>query len=230
MKAQDVMTTEVVTVSPETGIAEAAALMLDHRISGVPVVTGDGKLVGILTEGDLMRRAELVTTRRPWWAAFALSAEERSTAYSKAHGLTVGDVMTREVVTVDAGAALDQVAMLFESRGIKRAPVMRSGRMVGIVSRANLLQGLAASGGSGSTPADDEIRSNIVAAAKEDAGVRSTWCDVTVTNGIVHLWGSVGSEAERRALNVAAKTAAGVRSVEDHLRVLPPSTVEIEPE
>jgi CBS domain-containing protein len=230
MKAQDVMTTEVVTVSPDTSIAEAASVMLDSRISGLPVVSQDGKLAGILTEGDLMRRAELVTTRRPWWAALGSSAEERSTAYSKAHGLTVGDVMTRDVATVDTGAALDQVAMLFETRGIKRAPVMRGGRMVGIVSRANLLQGLATSKGGASTPADDEIRSNIIATAKEDAGVRSSWCDVTVANGVVHLWGSVASDAERTALNVVAKTAAGVRGIEDHLRILPPSTLEIEPE
>ncbi len=144
MRARDVMTAEVVTVSPGTGIMDAARLMLDRRISGAPVVDDGGRLVGIISEGDLMRRAELTTEGQPWWLAAAASPEEKARAYTKAYGLTVGDVMTKDVVTIGEEEPLDRIAMLFEARGIKRAPVLRDGKIVGIVSRANLLQGVAA--------------------------------------------------------------------------------------
>lgn len=229
MKAKDVMTTDVVTVSPEMGISDAAKIMLQHHISGVPVIDKDGKLSGILTEGDLMRRAELVTTRRPWWLTLASTPEEQAEAYTKAHGLTVKEVMTKNAATVDEGDTLDAVAMLFEERGIKRAPVMRGGKMIGIVSRANLLQALAAKAGE-TGPNDEAIRSAILSIARREAGIRVSMIDVTVAHGVVHLWGNVGSEAERNALRVVAKNAAGVREVHDHLRLLPPSVVEREPE
>jgi CBS domain-containing protein len=230
MRARDVMTSEVVTITPETSVAEAAKLMLDRRISGVPVIDGAGQLVGILSEGDLMRRAELATQSRPWWAGLASSAEARAEAYIKAHGLTVGEVMTKDVVTVVENEPLDGIAMLFETRGIKRAPVLREGKLVGIVSRANLLQGLA-TGQTGETgPSDNAIRSAIKATAEEDAGVRATLVDVTVAHGVVHLWGNVASEAEREALRVVAENTEGVRQVHDHLRILPPSVLAWEPE
>ena len=230
MKAKDVMTTDVVTISPEMGIPEAAKIMLKHRISGVPVIEKDGKLSGILTEGDLMRRAELVTARRPWWLTLASTPEEQAKVYTKAHGLTVREIMTKNVATVDEGDALDAVAMLFEERGIKRAPVMRGGKMVGIVSRANLLQALASNKAGETGPHDEAIRSAILSVARREAGIRVSLIDVTVAHGVVHLWGNVGSEAERSALCVVARNAAGVREVHDHLRLLPPSVVEWEPE
>jgi CBS domain-containing protein len=230
MRAGDVMTTEVVTVSPETGVPDLARLMLDRRISGVPVVDSAGKLVGIVSEGDLMRRAELVTERRPWWAGLAGSPEEKANAYVKAHGLTVMEIMTRDVATIDEHEPLDRIAMLFEERGIKRAPVVRDGRLVGIVSRANLLQGLAAAKTEGTGPGDSAIRAAILDTAREDAGVRASLIDVTVADGVVHLWGNVGSAAEREACRVVAQNAEGVKEVRDHLRVLPHSVVSLEPE
>jgi CBS-domain-containing membrane protein len=224
------MTADVVTVSPETSIAEAAGLMLARRISGVPVTLASGQLVGILTEGDLMRRAELVTAQRPWWLALASSPEERAANYVKSHGLKVKDVMTKDVVTVDEHAPLDQTAMLFEERGIKRAPVVSDGKVIGIVSRANLLQGLAAAKTGETGPDDAEIRSAVLSAAREEAGVRTPLVDVTVAHGHVHLWGNVASEAERQAMRVAAENTEGVRGVQDHLRVLPRTVLEWEPE
>ncbi|HEX9904908.1 MAG TPA: CBS domain-containing protein [Propylenella sp.] len=231
MRARDVMTADVTTVAPGASIAEAARLMLDRRISGLPVVDrSSGQLVGLLTEGDLMRRAELVTERRPWWFALTSSPEERAQAFVKAHGLKVEDVMTKEVVTIDEHEPLERIAMLFEERGIKRAPVVRDGRLIGIVSRANLLQGVAAAKIGGTGPDDSEIRSTILATAQADAGVRTPVVDVTVAGGVVHLWGNVASEAERDAIRVVAETAEGVREVHNHIRVLPPSVLEWKPE
>jgi CBS domain-containing protein len=230
MKAKDVMTTTVVTVSPEMDISDAARIMLEHRISGVPVLEKSGKISGILTEGDLMRRAELVTTRRPWWLALVSTPEERAKAYTKAHGLTVREVMTKNVVTINEGDSLDAVAMLFEERGIKRAPVLRGGKMIGIVSRANLLQALAISKTGETSPDDEGIRSAILDTARREAGIRVSLIDVTVAHGVVHLWGNVGSEAERNAMRAVAENTSGVSEVQDHLRLLPPSLVGREPE
>jgi CBS domain-containing protein len=228
MRASDVMTRGVVTVGPDTSVADAAKLMLDRRISGVPVVEG-GRVVGIMSEGDLMRRAELITARRPWWSALN-SPEEKASAYTKAHGMKVRDVMTKDVATIDEHEPLDSIAMLFEARGIKRAPVLRDGKLVGIVSRANLLQGLAAGKVGQAGPDDHAIRSAILEAAQEDAGVRMSLVDVTVAHGIAHLWGNVASEAERDAVRVAAEKTKGVREVRNHLRLLPASVVTLEPE
>ncbi len=230
MKARDVMTTDVVTVGPEASVTETASLMLERRISGVPVVDSAGRLIGIVSEGDLMRRAELVTGRQPWWRALASSPEEKAHDFQKAHGMKVADVMSKDVVTVGEHEPLDRIAMLFEQKGIKRAPVTRDGRLVGIVSRANLLQGLAAGRISETGPDDSDIRAAIMATAKEDAGIRTGLVDVTVAHGVCHLWGNVGSDAERQALRVVAETTEGVREVKNHVRILPPSVVSLEPE
>ncbi len=230
MRARDVMTADVVTVGPETPVGEAAQLMLDRHISGVPVVDGEGRLIGILTEGDLMRRAELITERRPWWLALASSPEEKAQAYVKAHGLKVADAMTKDVASVDEDAPLDRIAMLFEERGIKRAPVLRDGAIVGIVSRANLLQGIAAGRTAKTAPDDHAIRSAIMGAVDAEAGVRATLVDVTVSDGVAHLWGKVASDAEREAVRVVAENTKGVREVKNHIRILPPSVLAWKPE
>ena len=230
MRARDIMTTNVVTVSPETDIAEAVRLMLDRQISGVPVIDDSGRLIGILTEGDLMRRAELVTGRQLWWINPISSPEQEAKAYVKAHGLKVKDVMTKEVVTINEQEPLDRIAMVFEERGIKRTPVMRSGKIVGIVSRANLLRSLAAKKISDAAPSDGQIRSTILATAAEDAAIRVILVDVTVNDGVVHLWGNTASEAERDAFRVVAENTKGVREVQNHIRVLPRSNVDYLPE
>jgi CBS domain-containing protein len=224
------MTTSVVTVTPETDIAEAVKLMLERQISGVPVIDDSGRLIGILTEGDLMRRAELVTGRQPWWVNRLSSPEQEAKTYVKAHGLKVKDVMTKVVVTIDEREPLDRIAMVFEERGIKRTPVMRNGKIVGIVSRANLLRSLAVKKISDSAPSDSQIRSAILATAAEDAAIRGVLVDVTVDDGIAHLWGNTASEAEREAFRVVAENANGVKEVQNHIRVLPRSNVDYKPE
>ena len=230
MRARDIMTTNVVTVSPETDIAEAVRLMLDRQISGVPVIDDSGRLIGILTEGDLMRRAELVTGRQSWWINPISSPEQEARAYVKAHGLKVKDVMTKEVVTINEQEPLDRIAMVFEERGIKRTPVMRSGKIVGIVSRANLLRSLATKRISDAAPSDSQIRSAILTTAMEGAAIRVILVDVTVDDGVVHLWGNTASEAERDAFRVVAENTKGVREVQNHIRVLPRSNVDYLPE
>ena len=214
MRARDVMTTDVLTVTPETSIADAAKLMLDNHISGVPVVDQFGQLAGILTEGDLMRRAELETGKRPWWLALTSSPEKQAAAYVKAHGLKAKDVMTKNVVTIDEDETLDRIAMVFEEHGIKRAPIVREGKIIGIVSRANLLQGLATGKAGDAGPSDRQIKSAILATAQEEAGVRVPLVDITVANGVVHLWGNVDSESERDAIRLVAENTEGVRKVQ----------------
>ena len=230
MRAKDIMTTSVVTVSPETDIAEAVKLMLDRQISGVPVIDDSGRLIGILTEGDLMRRAELDTGRQSWWINPISSPEQEAKAYVKAHGLKVKDVMTKEVVTINEQEPLDRIAMVFEERGIKRTPVMRSGKVVGIVSRANLLRSLAVKKVNDPAPNDSQIRAAILATAAEDAAIRVVLVDVTVDDGVVHLWGNTASEAERDAFRVVAENTKGVKEVQNHIRVLPRSNVDYKPE
>lgn len=230
MKARDIMTTNVVTVSPETDIAEAVRLMLERQISGVPVIDNSGRLAGILTEGDLMRRAELVTGRQSWWINPMSSPEQEAKAYVKAHGLKVKDVMTKEVVTIDEQEPLDRIAMVLEERGIKRTPVMRNGKIIGIVSRANLLRSLAAKKTSEFAPSDGQIRAAILATAAENAAIRVVLVDVTVDDGVVHLWGNTASEAERDAFRVVAENTMGVKEVQNHIRVLPRSNVSYLPE
>lgn len=230
MRARDIMTTSVVTVSPETDIAEAVKLMLDRQISGVPVIDDAGRLIGILTEGDLMRRAELDTGRQSWWINPISSPEQEAKAYVKAHGLKVKDVMTREVVTISEQEPLDRIAMVFEERGIKRTPVVRGGKVVGIVSRANLLRSLALKKINDPAPSDSKIRAAILATAAEDAAIRVVLVDVTVDDGVVHLWGNTASEAEREAFRVVAENTKGVKEVQNHIRVLPRSNVDYKPE
>jgi CBS domain-containing protein len=227
MRAKDLMTKDVVTASPESSVEDVIGLMLKYRISGIPVIDNSDKLVGIITEGDLMRRAEL---QMPLPKASGTTTEKKAKAYVKAHSLKVKDAMTKEVVTVDENETQEQIAMTLEERGIKRVPVMRNGRVIGIVSRANLLRSLA-TGKSGTTnPSDSQIKLAIVTTAEVDAAVRLPLVDVMVTDGIVHLWGNVASEAERKAMSVVAENTAGVKVVKNHLRVLPPSNFDYEPE
>ena len=148
MRAQDVMTTAVVTAHPDTPVRELAKLMVDHRVSGLPIADEAGRLVGIVTDGDLYRRAELGTERRgsSWWDIFGLDSTPADD-YVEAHGRVARDVMTKQVVAVAPGTTLRQIAGLFETRRIRRVPVVAKGAVVGIVSRANLVQALAVAQG-----------------------------------------------------------------------------------
>ena len=223
MRAKDIMTPDVVTVTRDTDIHDIARLLLQRRISAVPVVDTDDRVLGIVSEGDLMRRPENDTERHPsWWLAFWTMAEDRAREYVKGHGRHAREVMTRDVATVTEDASLAEIAELLEGRRIKRVPVVRDGRLVGIVSRANLLHGLATAREPATTApsADDRsIRERVVEVLDADLGVTTERINVIVHGGIVDLWGLVNSVEEKRAIFVAARNAPGVREVSDHVFV-----------
>ncbi len=220
MKVADVMTTRAITVRPETSVGDAARLMLQDGISGLPVVDAAGTVVGIVTEGDLLRRAETGTERRrPRWLEFLIGPGRLAEEYVRAHSRRVEEVMTTDVVTVSPDTVLEDVVALMERRRIKRLPVLEEGHLVGIVSRANLLHALArlAPTAPGPTPSDAEIRTRLLAEIdREPWGPRSS-VNAIVQDGVVYFHGAITDERARKALCVLAENIPGVKQVRDHL-------------
>jgi CBS domain-containing protein len=219
MRAHQIMTRTVVTVGPEATILEAANTMLRSHVSGLPVVDAAGKLVGVVSEGDFIRRSEIGTQRkRGRWLKFLLGASVTATDYVHEHGRKVADVMTDDPVTIGEDATLEEIVTAMETNGVKRLPVMRDGKLVGIVSRANLLQAVASLAREIPDPTadDDHIRSRVIAALE-----KNDWSpfglNVVVRDGIVHLSGVITDEGSRQAAMVAAQNVAGVNKVHDHL-------------
>jgi len=223
MLAQDVMTTHVISVTPEISVLDAAKLFVEHRISGAPVVAADGTVIGVLSEGDLLRRVEIGTdgARRTSWLDFF--TDSNAQAYVKSHAQRVADVMTPDVISVDVDTPLAEIATLLESRGIKRVPVLKDHRLAGIVSRSNLLQALASSPAVNAlnvSASDREIRERLM---KELEG--RPWAfagrNVVVSDGVVHLWGVFRSMEAVQAVRVAAERIPGVKDVQDHTEPYP---------
>lgn len=221
MRAADIMRRDVVTIRPEAEVADLAKLLVDQRISAVPVVDGDGKLLGIVSENDMMRRVELGTAPRRHWLSTFIDPHSAAEEFVKANARRVGDVMTKKVVTVGPDAKLADIATTLETHHIKRVPVVDNGRVVGIISRANLVQALGAFG-KGLGPSDDpaKLRERVEARIKAQPW-RSWMVNVTVSGDHVELWGMVDSEAVKNATRVAAETTPGVKRVSDHLLVAP---------
>jgi len=219
MRAHQIMTRSVTTVTPETTILEAANIMLQRHISGLPVVDAAGKLVGIVSEGDFIRRSEIGTQRkRGRWLKFILGAGEAATEFVHEHGRKVSEVMTRDPLTVSEDTPLQDIVTTMEENGVKRLPVMNGDKSVGIVSRANLLQAVASLARDIPDPTadDDHIRRRII-----DTLQKNDWCplglNVIVRDGIVHLSGIITEERSRQASIVGAENIAGVKKVHDHL-------------
>jgi CBS domain-containing protein len=220
VRAQDVMTLDVMTVGPEARVEEIARLMLGHHISAVPVVDGAGGLLGIVSEGDLVRRVEAATAgRRAWWLELLADPAALARDYVKTHGRRAADVMTRDVLTVGPDASVADVAQLLERRRIKRVPVVREGRVIGIVSRADLVRALAVrpSAPPAAVADDGAIRERVLVTLREQPWWVGTYRSIVVVDGVVHLWGLARSQAERDAMRVAAESVPGVRAVQDHL-------------
>jgi len=218
MKARDVMCPRVISVPSDASVIEAVRLMLQNRISGLPVVGPKGELVGIVTEGDFLRRGEIGTQRRrSRWLEFLVGPGRLADEYVRARGRKVDEVMTPDPVTITEDTPLDEAVDLMERRRIKRLPVVREKRLVGIVSRANIMRALASLAREAKAPAPDDaaIRERILAECKEQSW--APMVNVLVRNGVVELWGTLTDERERRALIVAAENVPGVKAVHDHM-------------
>jgi CBS domain-containing protein len=220
MRAKDVMTAPAICVVEDTSVGEIAKRLLAHRISAVPVTDGAGRLIGIVSEGDLVRRVESGTQREPaWWLTLFAEEDTRAREYARSRGRRAADVMTRHVVTVGEEATLAEIATLLERHRIKRVPVVRDGKVIGIVSRANLLHGLASQPPAAAPPPGGEALRERITAEIERAGVPTAYVNVVVGTDAVHLWGLSRSEQQREAAHIAAQTIAGDIPVVSHLSV-----------
>ena len=217
MLARDVMTPRVISIEADAAITQAAHLMLQNRISGLPVVGPKGELVGMVTEGDFLRRGEIGTQRRrSRWLEFLIGPGRLAEEYVQARGRKVEDVMSRNPVTITEQTPLETAVGLMERHRIKRLPVVRDGALVGMVTRANLLHALVSLATQPKAVGDDAaIRAQILAECD-----RQSWApmsNVVVRNGVVELWGVITDERERQARIVAAENVPGVKAVHDHL-------------
>jgi len=227
MRASDVMTSNVVSVLPETTIHDLARLLVRHRISAAPVVDEKGRVIGMISEGDLLRRQEIGTEKRAdrgsWWLEM-LGSDGGATDYIKSHALTVGEIMSREHVCVNEDTTLAEIAAVLESHHIKRVPVLRDGLLVGIVSRSNLVQALASALAVEPAPeavaTDMEIRAMLMSDLV-GRGWGFPGRNIVVSGGVVHLWGTVWSSDQLDAMRIASQSIPGVKHVEDHTTPYP---------
>ena len=220
MKASDVMTPDVISADPDATVLQAARYMLQHHISGLPVIDTTGKLVGILSEGDFLRRRETRTEhKRSRWLEFLMGPGKMAAEYSHTHGSKVAEVMTRDVYTVSDDASIEDIVRLMERRRIKRVPVMHGNKVVGIVTRSNLMHAMVSlsRGQSRVASSDAAIREKLLAEIKKEKLAPSSMINVVVRNGVVELWGAIVDERQRDALKVAAENIPGVKEVKDHL-------------
>jgi CBS domain-containing protein len=219
MRAHQIMTRQVVTVATDAAIADAASIMLEKHISGLPVVDATGKLVGIISQGDFIRRAEIGTQRkRGRWLKFLVGPGKAASDFVRERGRRVGEIMTPEPCTVTEDATLEDIVELMERNNVKRLPVVRADKLVGIVTRSNLLQAVAGLARDVPDPtADDDHIRNRIFASMEKADWAPFGLGVIVVDGVVHLSGIITNEQSREATIVAAENVSGVKKVHDHL-------------
>ena len=220
MRAMDVMVRDVITVKPDDDVAEVVKLLTENDVSALPVVDDNGNVVGVISEADLIHREEIDTEKQhPWWLEAVMPASTLAEEFAKSHGRRVEEIMSTDAVTASEDTSLGEIAMLLERHRIKRIPIVRERKLVGIVSRSNLIQALAslqvqADAGNAS---DRKIRLDLL-----DQLDGQTWTDfgernVTVSSGIVHLWGLVGSQAEHKALVALAEGVPEIVRVSDEM-------------
>lgn len=228
MKAIDVMVSNVITVTLDQSVQDVAQILLEHRISGVPVLDAAGDLVGIVSEGDLIRRGDAGTEhRRSWWLKLLMGREGLAGEYIKEHATKVKDVMTRGVICASPETSISEIAELLERNRIKRVPIVKDRRVIGIVSRANLLQALAGLRHQitiEKPTTDTALRDSVLRRLKAEPWTRTSLINITVHDGTVDLWGVVDSATEKKALCLAAEVTPGVRAVNDHVIVQPVAT------
>lgn len=220
MKAMDVMVRDVVTVKVDDEVIHAVKLLAEHDVSALPVVDEAGSVVGVLSEADLMRREEIGTGKhRPWWLEAVMPSSVLAHDFAKEHGRKVAEVMTDDVIAAGEETPVSEIANLLERHRIKRVPILRDGKLVGIVSRSNLIQALATApvGESADQRSDRSIRLELLGRLGEQRWTDFGSRNVTVRDGVVHLWGLVGSPDEQKALVALAEQVPGVRSVADEM-------------
>ncbi len=225
MIVANVMNRGVISISPDATVEEAAKLMLARDISGLFVVDAKGELAGIVTEGDLLRRDELGTQRhRPWWLRLLVSPGRQAAEFTRTYGRHVRDVMTEDVIAVPSSAPLEEVVETMEKHRIKRLPVVENSRVIGVVSRSDLLRYLIGHARQSSAPVTDDlsIRTAILDALEKQSWAPTRSLNVTVAGGVVDVWGTITDDKERRAITVVAENTAGVKAVHDHLVYIEP--------
>jgi CBS domain-containing protein len=225
MKAGDIMSARVISISPDASVQDAVTLMLQNHISGLPVIDTSGTLVGMVTEGDFLRRAETGTERkRPRWLEFLVGPNRLAEEYVESHARKVGEMMTREPITITEETPLDEIVQVMERRRIKRVPVMRGAQVVGIVSRSNLMRAVATLGRTAPPPAktDAAIRQQLLAEFEKQFWAPAALIDVVVKDGVVELWGTILEGAQGEAIRVCAENIPGVKKVVSHLTWIEP--------
>ena len=219
MRVEEIMTKDVITVSPKTPIHEAAELMIDHGVSGLPVVDDAGSVVGIVSEGDLILR-EKPRERAPWWRLFFGDAERLAREYQKAHGMTVGEVMTRSLIAVSPDFPIESAALILDQHRIRRVPVVADGQLLGILSRGDLIKALAkAPVRAGGQPSDERLVREMRARLAEEPWVSNRGIVVQAKDGELSLWGLVLTETEKSAVETMARTIEGCKGIDSHLVV-----------
>jgi CBS domain-containing protein len=233
MNAEHIMTREVISIDPDSTVLQAARLMLQHHISGLPVIDKNGNLVGVLSEGDFLRRSETRTERhRSRWLEFLMGPGRMAAEYTHSHGSKVSEVMTTDVQTVDEVTPIEDIVELLERRRIKRVPVVCGGQVVGIVTRSNLMRAMVSLARKAQPSASDDatIRDCMLAEMAKQKWAPAATTNVVVHDGVVELWGVVVDERQRTALKVAAENIPGVTAVKDHMVWIEPSSgITIEP-
>lgn len=227
MEAREIMSRHVVSIVPEATLAEFADVLVKNSISGVPVITAKGKLVGMITEGDCLHRSEIGTEgrKRSFWRSLLVDPETRAKAYIRAHGRKVSDVMTGEPITAGEDTDVSEIIHLMERHQVKRIPIVKGNAVIGIVSRANIVQAMASllHGAAAATNiSDEEIRSKVMDALAELPWPAKTFVNVTVKDGIVDLWGAFTSFRQDESAIVAAENVPGVKGVHNHLAWVDP--------
>lgn len=218
MRADEVMTHEPTTIAPDASVAEAVRLMLDARVSGLPVVDAAGRLVGVITEGDLLARAELGTEKkRAKWLEFLFGPGRSAEDFVHSHGRRVHEVMTRTPIVVAPDAKLEEVVGLMIDKRVKRLPVVDDGRLVGVVSRADVLRALSGAFAAAPAPAEGDLAARVKAALAAESWAPISSLDVRAVDGTIELWGSILDERQREAIRVAVENVPGVSAIIDHL-------------
>jgi CBS domain-containing protein len=227
MRAHEIMSRHVITIGADASVTDAIKTMLSHRISGLPVVDLAGKLVGILSEGDFVRRVELGTEKRPSrWLALLVSTEQAGLDLARQRGRKVAQIMSPNPITIAEDTSLEQIVRLMESRNIRQFPVMRGEEIVGMVTRSDFMTALATLSldAIGYSDNDNEIRQTVVATLSQ-APWRPCGLNVTVHEGVVALRGTIRSDNARKAAIIATENVRGVKRVEDQMSKVshPPS-------